>query len=68
MMIRVPILFDMLHIILSEKFEFEHKPKVSTLDKDGLESKTFGDFDENILNHSLKSTVCQIFFNLCHEP
>ena len=40
---------------------------MSTLTHDS-DSKKFSEFDEVILNHSLRQTVCQIFFNMRHEP
>lgn len=31
-------------------------------------NKTIMDFDDSVLNYSLKSTVCLIFFNMRNEP
>ncbi len=68
MIIRVPILFDFLHLILSEpKLDFEHNPKMSTLTHDD-DSKKFSEFDGVILNYSLRQTICKIFFNMRNEP
>lgn len=45
-------------------------PKMDYLDLNTMQpsNKNIMDFDDSVLNYSLKSTVCLIFFNMRNEP